>query len=178
MNEMTLIEAAVRRGALTRYRVDDLEEGELEQRMLWMRPEIQTLIANQLTSEQKATVSAALRRFIVGGRFTVVTAQCAHKEVQEVGDIRELKGSGPPFVELRFRPPPAHLRLFGRFIGRDCLFLTTSGIKSDNQEKTKTRQLSIPKERERCEDIFRACSFPEDWVPTRIEDSLSNADFF
>jgi len=172
MDQMSLIEAAVRKGALHRYRIDDLEEGELEERMLWVRSEVRTFIANQLTPEQKATVSAALRRFIVGGHFTVITARCKHKEVQEVGDIRELKGSDLPFVELRFKPPPAHLRLFGRFIGRDRLFLTTSGMKTDNQ-----RQLSIPKERKRCEGIFRACNFSDDWVPTRIEDSLSNATF-
>jgi hypothetical protein len=177
MDQMSLIEEAVRKGALHRYRIDDLEEGELEERMLWMRSEVRTFIANQLTSEQKATVSAALRRFIVGGHFTVITARCEHKEVQEVGDIRELKGSGLPFVELRFKPPPAHLRLFGRFLGRDCLFLTTCGMKHDNQEKTKTRRLRIPEERKRCENIFRACSFPDDLVPARIEDSLSNAKF-
>jgi hypothetical protein len=171
MDRMSLIEAALRRGALHRLHFEDLEEGELERRMLLMRPDVQTLIANGLTSEQKATVLAALRRFIVGGHFNVITAQSEHKEVQEVGDIRELKGSGPPFVELRFKPPPAHLRLFGRFIGTDFLFLTTSGVKAG------TKKLDIRRERRRCEGIFRACSFPEDWVPTRIEKSLTNATF-
>src|SRR5262245_53360200 len=175
MDQMSSIGAAVKRGALHRFRFDDLEEGELEQRMVWMRPDVRTVIAN-LTSEQKATVLAALRRFIVGGHFTVITAQCEQpKEVKDVGDIRELKGSGPPFVELRFKPPPAHLRLFGRFIGRDLLFLTTSGVKAPNEKTTK--RLDIRQERKRCEDIFRACNFPENWVPTRIQDSLSNATF-
>jgi hypothetical protein len=90
---------------------------------------------------------------------------------QEVGDIRELKGSGPPFVELRFKPPPAHLRLFGRFIGTDTLILTTFGVKAG------TKKVDIRRERKRCEDIFRACGFPEDGIPTTIENSLSNADF-
>ena len=169
--EESVVHAGERKGTLHRHQLDDLEEGELEQRMLWMRPDVQTHITKRLTPEQKATVLAALRRFIVGGRFIVVTAQCEHKEVQEVGDIRELKGSGPPFVELRFKPPPSHLRLFGRFIGKDLLFLTTFGVKAGN------KKLDIGRERKRCEGIFRACNFPNDWVPTRIEDSLSNATF-
>ena len=143
MDQMSSIGAAVKRGALHRFRFDDLEEGELEQRMVWMRPDVRTVIAN-LTSEQKATVLAALRRFIVGGHFTVITAQCEQ-------------------------------RLFGRFIGRDLLFLTTSGVKAPNKKTTK--RLDIRQERKRCEDIFRACNFPENWVPTRIQDSLSNATF-
>jgi hypothetical protein len=61
MDRMSLIEAALRRGALHRLHFEDLEEGELERRMLLMRPDVQTLIANGLTSEQKATVLAALR---------------------------------------------------------------------------------------------------------------------
>ena len=84
-------------------------------------------------------VRAALRRFVIGGPFTVVTAACEHREVAMIGDIRELKGDPPPFIELRFKPPKHDLRLFGRFVGNDDLVLTTPGMKS-LAEKTGTQK--------------------------------------
>jgi hypothetical protein len=122
----TKIEAAVRAGSLSRYQVL-LEEGEQNVRQLWLRPEVADLLTSQkLDPRQRATVSAALKRFVVGGQLTVVSKDCIHKEVENLGDIRELKGYTPPFLELRFKPPRHDLRLFGRCVGKDRLILTSS----------------------------------------------------
>jgi hypothetical protein len=124
------IEAAIRSGALIRYRVH-LDEGEWDQRVLWLRPEVNDLVnSEQLEAKQRERMKAALKRFLVGGPFTVVTANCPHHEVANLGDIRELKGAPPPFVELRFKPPKHDLRIFGRFIRKDGLMLTSYGMKS------------------------------------------------
>src|SRR5258708_4306658 len=120
---------AVKTGAVVRYRVD-LEEGELDQRSLWLRPEVNDLLNSKLESEQRERVRAALKRFVIGGPFTVVKVDSPHQEVSKLGDIRELKGPPPPFVELRFKPPKHHLRIFGRFIRIDGLILTSFGMKS------------------------------------------------
>ena len=93
-----------------------------------------------------------------------------------MGDIRELKGNPPPFVELRFKPPKDHLRLFGRFVGKDDLVLTTYGMKSPT-DRTGKMNLSIPHERRRCDAAFKAANLKIEWVPARIEDSISNGDF-
>jgi hypothetical protein len=90
--------------------------------MLLMRPDVQTLIANGLTSEQKATVLAALRRFIVGGHFNVITAQSEHKEVQEVGDIREAKGKRATVRGIAVQATTGALAPF-RPLYRDRLFI-------------------------------------------------------
>jgi hypothetical protein len=171
------IAAAVRRGALIQHRID-LEEGEWDQRSLWLRPEINDLInSTTLETEQCARVKAALRRFVTGGEFNVVTAESPyHQEVAGLGDMRELKVPAPPFVELRFKPPRHSLRIFGRFIRRDGLVLTSFGMKSLNGA-TARKPLSIPHERRRCEDFFKGQNLDLKWVPNRIEDSLSNAKF-
>jgi hypothetical protein len=124
------LEAAVRAGSLGRYPIV-LEAGEFENRRLWLRPEVSSLlVSGKLDPRQVEVVHAALRRFVIGGPYTVVTAACKHREVAMIGDIRELKGELPPFVELRFKPPKDDLRLFGRFVGKDDLVLTTFGLKT------------------------------------------------
>jgi hypothetical protein len=106
----------------------------------------------------------------------VVTKESPHKEVQSIGDIRELKGPAPPFIEVRFRPPPYDLRLFGRFVGQDSLVLTTSGAKGFNA-KTGAKPLSVANERKRCDDAFAAAGLLLNFVPLDIKKSISNASF-
>jgi hypothetical protein len=177
---MTAVERAlanaVRIGALVRFEVQ-LDHDELDQRRVWLRPEVATLLRpGRLTEGQIETVRAALRRFVLGGRYMVVTADSVHKEVQSLGDIRELKGPAPPFVEIRFRPPPYDLRLFGRFVGHDSLVLTTSGAKSRNS-KTGAKPLSVAGERNRCDAAFMAAGLLLKFVPLDIRKSISNASF-
>jgi hypothetical protein len=165
---------AVRTGAVVRYRAE-LEQGELDQRSLWLRPEVNDLLNFKLEPEQRDRVRAALKRFVIGGPFTVVKANSPHREVSNLGDLRELKGPPPPFVELRFKPPKHHLRMFGRFIRSDGLLLTSFGMKSLTG-KTGVRDISIPQERTRCDSFFKANRLELNWVPS-IEVSLSNATF-
>jgi hypothetical protein len=175
-NADAALATAERSGALIRYRVP-LEQGELDNRRLWLRPDIDKLIKSGILDQrQTEVVRAASRRYIVGGLFTVVTAACTNREVASVGDLRELKGKPPPFIEVRFKPPKHDLRFFGRFIGKDGLVLTTYGMKS-HSTPTGQRRLSIPEERKRCDDVFRALNLRLDWVPARIRDSISNASF-
>jgi hypothetical protein len=171
------IAAAVRTGALIRYRVL-LEEGELDERLLWLRPEVDGLInSSKLEAEQRDRVNATLRRFVTGGRFNVVKADSRHPpSVSSLGDLRELKVQPPPFVEVRFKPPKYDLRFFGRFIQKDGLILTSFGMKSKDG-KTGSRPLSIPNERRRCDLFFGAQGLALTWVPNEIEHSLSNATF-
>jgi hypothetical protein len=172
----TAIGRAVRAGALVPHRVV-LEEGELNQRSLWLRPEVNDLLTgNALEPEQRERVKAALKRFVIGGLFTVVKADSPHREVSRLGDIRELKGAPPPFVELRFKPPKHDLRLFGRFIRKDGLILTGFGMKSPEGAKG-VKPLSISEQRRRCDAFFQGQRLELEWVPTRIDESLSNATF-
>src|SRR5260370_4533711 len=144
------IDCAVRAGTLVPHRVA-LEQGELSQRSLWLRPEVNDLLgANRLGGEQRERVKAALKRFVVGRGFTVVKADSPHREVLRLGDIRELKGPPPPFVELRFKPPKHDLRLFGRFIRKDGLILTGLGMKSREGKTTGMKPLSIHDQIHRC----------------------------
>jgi hypothetical protein len=168
------IDAALKTGALIQHRVA-LEEGEWDQRSLWLRPDVNDLVnSNKLEAAQRDVVRSALRRFVTGGRFNVVRADSPYQEVSSLGDIRELRG--PPFVELRFKPPKHSLRIFGRFIRRDGLILTSFGMKS-LAGQTGMKPLSIPNERSRCDSFFKAHNLKMDWVPSPIEDSLSNATF-
>ena len=78
----TVLETAVKSGALVRYKVN-LEQGELEERRLWLRPDVDALLkSDALDRTQVDAVRAALRRFVLGGKFTVVTANCRHREVE------------------------------------------------------------------------------------------------
>jgi hypothetical protein len=149
--------------------------------LLWLRPEVEGLInSGKLEVEQRDRVKAALRRFVTGGLYTVVKAESRHPpSVSRLGDLRELKPPNPlvpPFVELRFKPPKPDLRFFGRFIQNDGLILTSSGMKSPDG-KTGEKRLSIPDERYRCDQFFRAQRLELTWVPNKIEQSLSNATF-
>jgi hypothetical protein len=164
---------AVKAGALVRFQVE-LDDDEMEHRRLWLRPEVDRLLRpGQLNEDQIETVGAALRRFIVGGKYMVVTADSPHREVHALGDIRELKGRPPPFIEVRFRPPPYDLRLFGRFVAHDSLILTTYGAKT-HQSKMKLKPLSVAEQRGRCDASFAASGLRLDCA---IQGSISNARF-
>ena len=170
------LQGAERSGAIIRHRVP-LEQGEFDERRLWLRPEVDGLIrSDRLDARQREVVRAALRRFVVGGNFTVVTAECKHREVVAIGDFRELKGGPPPFIELRFRPPPHDLRLFGRFIGRDSLILTTPGTKSLSGD-TGRKRLDVQSERKRCDDAFKSMNLKPEWAPPTIQQSITKASF-
>jgi hypothetical protein len=166
------IAAAVRSGGLVRHQVA-LEEGQLDVRQLWMRPEIAELIgAKKLDPPQREVVRAAFNRFVVGGIMTVVTKECSHKEVENLGDIRELKGYSPPLLELRFKPPKHDLRIFGRCIGKDRLVLASHGMKSLT-DPTNARPLSVREQCKRCDDIFKMYGIKEEWVPLTMADSFT-----
>jgi hypothetical protein len=168
--------STVRSGGLVRFKVE-LEQGEFDVRQLWLRPKIKQLIdSGNLDSRQAAVVNAALRRFITGGPLNVVTKDCPHREVAAVGDIRELKGPPPPFLELRFKPPRYDLRFFGRCIGQDRLILTSYGMKSLT-ERTGHSSLKVSEHRARCEEFFRQRGFEHKHVPEEIRISFSNAEF-
>src|ERR1017187_3166341 len=99
------VDAAIRSGGLVHYR-PALERGELPLRMLWIRPDIQSLLAStRLGPEQRERVKALFKRFVVGGQINVVTAEAPHREVGKLGDIKELKTRPPPFIEVRIKPP-------------------------------------------------------------------------
>jgi hypothetical protein len=176
--QQTAIAAAVRAGGLIRYGVL-LEQSEFDQRMLWIRPEIQQMLnSRRIDPDQQARIAATLKRFVVGGRFNVVTAACTNREVSALGDIRELKGENPPVIEMRFKPPKDHLRIFGRFICEDGLVLTTYGMKSFHGN-TGVKPLSIPQERKRCDAVFKSLKLDLGLIPTRIEACLSsNCEFY
>jgi hypothetical protein len=149
----------------------------LDERQLWLRPAVSMLIASQkLDALQRAIVNAAFKRFVVGGIFTVVTKDCSYKEVAGLGDIRELKGFSPPFLEMRFKPPRHDLRLFGRCIGKDRLILASHGMK-DLKGPTNEKPMSIPEHRKRCDDFFQAYQIEQRWVPPNVADSFSKAEF-
>jgi hypothetical protein len=166
------ISKAVRSGALSRYEVQ-LERGEQYARRLWLRPTI-VLSTRTLDQDQLERVKAALRRFVVGGQFSLVSKDCANPGPVNLADIRELKTSPPPFVEMRFKPPKHHLRLFGRFICRDGLVLTSMALKSITSGK-RAKSIDVPAELKRCDNFFDAQAFDPVWTPASMERSLSNA---
>jgi hypothetical protein len=172
----SVLASAVKSGALVRFNVA-FEQGEFAERRLFLRPEVAALLKSDfLDKHQLASVRAALRRFVVGGKFMVVLAGSPHREIESIGDIKELKGTPPPFIEFRFRPPKHDLRLFGRFVGKDSLILSTHGMKSLTGETGK-RRLSVPEHRARCDASFKAVGLQLDCVPSEIEKSISNASF-
>jgi hypothetical protein len=176
LSQDATLEAAVRCGALKRYRVE-LEQGEFNVRQLWMRPEIHALVnSGELDPLQRTMVRAALKRFIVGGTWTVVTKECNYSSVANLGDMRELKNSRPPFLEMRFKPPKNDLRFFGRCVGKDRLVLTTHGMKSLEKE-ARLKPVSVPEELKRCVAIFQACKLDITWVPIAVQASFSNVEF-
>jgi hypothetical protein len=171
--EEALLRAA-RSGALSRFEVQ-LERGEHDVRRLWLRPNVVSQLARESVGEdQFFRVQAALRRFVVGGLFNVVSKTCSHAGVSNLGDLRELKTDPPPFVEMRFKPPRRDLRLFGRFICQDGLVLTSAGMKS-LEEKTVGKPIKTPEELRRCEAFFKAQAFESRWIPPSIEASITNA---
>jgi hypothetical protein len=138
------LERAVKNGALGRYN-PQLERGEHHVRRLWLRPNVGAALSPEtIGQDQFDRVHAALRRFVVGGLFNVVSKTCPHAGVSNLGDLRELKTDPPPFVEMRFKPPQRDLRLFGRFICQDGLVLTSAGMKS-LEEKRSASQLRFLK---------------------------------
>jgi hypothetical protein len=166
-----LLAAAEKSGALIR-RLVQLERGEQHVRRLWLTPEVNKILDPGILEErQRQMVRAALRRFVTGGPYAVVTRKCQYPQAAGIGDIRELKVRGPIFVEVRFKPPKHHLRFFGRFVGRDDLVLTSVG------EKLPGKPLSIPSENKRCTDFFLEQHFDLQWAPKTIRESISNAKF-
>jgi hypothetical protein len=165
---------AIRSGALSRHEVQ-LERGELHGRRLWLRPNVVSMLSTKNFDQgQLDRVMAALRRFVVGGQFNVVSQNCTNPGVLNLADIRELKTSPPPFVEMRFKPPKHHLRLFGRFICQDGLIVSSMAIKSAKSGQG-AKTLSVPAEMKRCDDFFKGQAFDPNWIPASIEESLSNA---
>jgi hypothetical protein len=168
------LQKALRSGALVRHEVE-LERGEHYGRRLWLRPNVTSMLsAANLGQDQLDRVRAALRRFVVGGQFNVVSKTCESPGVLNLADIRELKTDLPPFTEMRFKPPKHHLRLFGRFICTDGLILSSAAMKSPQDTKG-NKSLSVPAELKRCEDFFRVQGFDASWIPASIEASISNA---
>jgi hypothetical protein len=142
---------------------------------LWLRPNVSAaLLPETIGQDQFDRVHSALRRFVVGGLFNIVSKTCPHAGVSSLGDLRELKTDPPPFVEMRFKPPQRDLRLFGRFICQDGLVLTSAGMKS-LEEKKVGKPIQIPEELRRCEAFFEAQAFDSRWTPPSIEASLTNA---
>jgi hypothetical protein len=173
--ERALVEAT-RTGALVRHRVH-LETGEQEVRRLWLRQDVDRLLSpGTLNDGQRDRLKAALKRFVLGGVYNVVTRDCSQSDLSNLADIRELKTDPPPFIEMRFKPPKHHLRIFGRFICQDGLILSTQGVKS-LQENTQAKPLNVGAERRRCDDIFKGLGLDLEWVPSGIKESLSNAKF-
>jgi hypothetical protein len=165
---------AVRSGALSRFELQ-LERGEHDVRRLWLRPNVVSQLARESVGEdQFFRVQAALRRFVVGGLFNVVSNACESSGVPDLADIRELKTDPPPFVEMRFKPPKHQLRLFGRFVCKDGLILTSLAMKSPLGTKC-GKSLSVPAELKRCNEFFRGQGFDLNWVPATIETSITNA---
>ena len=168
------LQRAVRSGALTRYQAP-LERGEHDVRRLWLRPNMVRMFSvKHVGQDQCARIHAALRRFVVGGLFNVVSVACTSPGAVELADIRELKTNPPPFVEMRFKPPKHHLRLFGRFICNDGLILTSLAMKSPQGTKG-GKTLSVPAELKRCEDFFRSQSLDTSWIPPSVNMSITNA---
>jgi hypothetical protein len=166
--------AAVRRGALLRHEVQ-LERGEQYIRRLWLRPDVARIMSpGVLDQEQLERLKAAFRRFVIGGLFNVVSKECEHPGALDLADIRELKFDPPPFVEVRFKPPKHHLRLFGRFICKDGLVLCSKGLKSE-ASATGAKRLHVPAELKRCNEFFVGQALKFEWVPQGISESLSNA---
>jgi hypothetical protein len=165
---------ALKSGALSRYEVQ-LERGEHYVRRLWLRPNVVTQLSREsVGQEQFFRVQAALRRFVVGGLFNVVSKACENPGALDLADIRELKTEPPPFVEMRFKPPKHHLRLFGRSICKDGLILTSLAMKSPQGTKS-GKSLSVTAELKRCDDFFHGQGFDLSWIPETIEASITNA---
>jgi hypothetical protein len=163
--------AAEASGGLIRHIVA-LERGEHDVRRLWLTPDVVKLLEPGFLDEgQRQMVKAALRRFVIGGIYAVVTRKCQYPQAVSIGDIRELKVRGPIFVEVRFKPPKHHLRVFGRFIGKDDLILTSAA------EKSSQKQLKVPDENKLCTAFFNSHQLDLNWVPRTIQLSISNAKF-
>jgi hypothetical protein len=127
-----------------------------------------------MDQEQLHRIQAALRRFVVGGLFNVVSQTCENPGTLNLADIRELKSDPPPFVEMRFKPPKHHLRIFGRFICKDGLILTSLAMKSPQGARSR-KSLDVREELKRCDDFFRGQGFDLNWCPATIEASITNA---
>jgi hypothetical protein len=169
------LERAVKSGALVRYH-PQLERGEHHVRRLWLRPNVLAALSPEIIGQDQVDrVHAALRRFVVGGLFNIVSNTSPHAGVSNLGDLRELKTDSPPFFEMRFKPPQRDLRLFGSFICQDGLVLTSAGMKS-LEEKKVGKPIKIPEELRRCAAFFEAQAFDSRWIPFSIEGSITNAN--
>lgn len=172
--KLIAVSQAVRVGSLHAYE-PDLDVGQTRVRYLWLRLEVRDLVqGDRLEPKQKAAVHAALKRFAVGGGFTVLTPG-ATEPVAGVGDIKVLDHVDRLTVELRFKPPRFHLRLFGRFIDRDALVLTSYGMKAP-QGAIGEKPLVYADHYGRCETFFSspAMRIP---CPQEIRNCISNVRF-
>src|SRR5690242_2682969 len=96
MNIEDALTAAEKSGGLVRF-VPSLGPGEFQERRLWLRPPTARLLESRaLELDQRERLRALFRRFVLGKKVTVVTAQCRHREVAAIGDIKELKTQPPP----------------------------------------------------------------------------------
>lgn len=165
---------AVKAGSLHEHR-PECDAGQIRIRHLWLRPEVHDLVGGErLDPRQRAAVHAALKRFVVGGGFTVVTPGAA-EPVAGVGDIKVLDHVDRLTVELRFKPPRFHLRLFGRFIDRDALVLTSFGMKAP-QGAVGEKPLVYADHFRRCEAFFSSSAM-RIACPQEIRDCISSARF-
>lgn len=170
------LDAAVRSGALCRYEAD-LDHGQMALRCIWIAPEPKQIIASDKLGGQRYIIRAALNRFILGSPpFTVITAAVDQRTVEVDGDMRELKGGGPNFVEFRFRPPKHDVRLFGTFTGADQIVITGIGMKSLSGG-TGRRPLSVPEQRQRADALFQRCGLDRNKAPSDIKLCIPDARF-
>lgn len=172
--KLIAIRQATRAGSLHAYE-PELDKGQTCVRSLWVRTDVRDLIeGDQLDPRQKTAVHAALKRFVVGGLFTVLTPG-ATEPVLGAGDIKVLDHVEHLTVELRFKPPRFHLRLFGRFINRDALVLTSHGMKALGGAGGQP-PLNYASHYSRCETLF---SSPPMRIacPQEIRNCITNARF-
>ena len=172
--KLIAVRQAVKAGSLHVHE-PELDAGQIRVRYLWLRAEIRDLLqSDRLEPRQKAAVHAALKRFVLGGGFIVVTPG-ATEPVAGVGDIKVLDHVDRLTVELRFKPPRFHLRLFGRFIDRDALVLTSFGMKAP-QGALGERPLVYADHYSRCEAFFSSSTM-RIACPQEIRNCISNGRF-
>ena len=172
--KLIAVRKAVKTGSLHVHE-PKLDAGQTRGRYLWLRPEVHDLVqSGRLDPRQQAAVHAAFKRFVVGGPFTVVTPG-ATEPVAGVGDIKVLDHVDRLTVELRFKPPRFHLRLFGRFIDRNALVLTSFGMKA-LQGAIGERPLVYADHYARCETFFSSPAM-RIACPQEIRDCITSARF-
>lgn len=163
------LEAARKSGKLELVRAE-LDPDQMPVRTLWISTAVWDQLLNADLGPQRSIVKAALKRFIVGGQMLIITDEVDHYSVDDKGDIRELKVSGPNFVEFRFKPPKHHLRLFGSFLAQDVLLISGIGMKDLSGKVPSQKPLSVEEQRKRAKAFFELCGLDRrDALPTHSE---------